>query len=69
MDLLEYISDRARRAQLAADTNSSPDYLWQIATGRRRASPDLARSIDESTSGQVQKATLRPDLWGEPQAA
>lgn len=69
MDLLEYIGDRTRRAQLAADTNSSPDYLWQIATGRRKAGAMLALSIHEATAGKVSKQTLRPDIFGAPPKA
>jgi DNA-binding transcriptional regulator YdaS (Cro superfamily) len=63
MDLLEYISDRTRRAQLAADLDKNPDYLWQIATGRRRASIDLAKLIQRKTRGIVRRGTLRPDAW------
>jgi DNA-binding transcriptional regulator YdaS (Cro superfamily) len=67
--LLDVISDMDRRRRLADRTDSDPSYLWQIATGRRRASPDLAREIEEATAElgpmTVRKETLRPDLWGE----
>lgn len=63
MTLLEYISDSSRRAKLAADCGRSPDYLWQVATNRRRASTELAQLIDRHTAGEVQKGTLRPDVW------
>jgi DNA-binding transcriptional regulator YdaS (Cro superfamily) len=61
MDLLEYISDSSRRADLATATASNPDYLWQIATGRRRASPALAQAI--AANCPVTKVSLRPDIW------
>lgn len=63
MNLLEFISDSDRRAKLAADTQSSPDYLWQIATDRRKASPKLAQLIAEHSP--VTKESLRPDIWPE----
>lgn len=66
MNLLEYISDRIRRAKLAADTGSSPDYLWQVATGRRRASIELAKLIQRKTRGLVSRGSLRPDAWPTP---
>ena len=65
--LLEYIADTDRRRQLAERTKSNPSYLWQIATGRRRASPALAREIEDATAEigptTVRKESLRPDLW------
>lgn len=69
MDLATFISDPDRKAALAANTESSEGYLWQIATGWRgkRASPELAIAI-ERESGRigpesVSKESLRPDLW------
>jgi DNA-binding transcriptional regulator YdaS (Cro superfamily) len=73
MDLLSYIEDMGRRRELAEATGTSPDYLWQIATDRRRASTDLAKAIDEHTSKaegmHVEKGTLRPDVWPPREAA
>jgi hypothetical protein len=67
--LFDFISDTARRRELAERTDSNPNYLWQIATGRRRASPDLARDIEGETAEigpfTVPKESLRPDLWDE----
>ena len=77
MDLLEFISDPARKAALAKKTGASPAYLWQIATGwspkngkPKRASTDLAIAIEDATTligpAAVSKATLRPDVWTLP---
>lgn len=67
--LFEFVSDMARRQLLAARTKTNPSYLWQVATGRRRASPELARQIESATTEigpfQVPKASVRPDLWNE----
>lgn len=62
--LLKYISDPARRAELAKATESSPDYLWQVATGwnGKRASHDLAMRIEDGTKGAVTCESLRDDV-------
>lgn len=51
MNLLTYISDMVRRNNLATACDTSPDYLWQIATRWRgkRASPELAERIEIET--------------------
>lgn len=64
MTLLEFISDMAKRGELAATVGYSPDYLWQVATDRRKASHKLARAIEEATHGSVTRYTLRPDIFG-----
>jgi len=69
MTLYEFISEMDRRRFLAKKTNRNPDYLWQVATGRRSASPRLAIAIEEVTTGfgvgTVFKHELRPDIWGK----
>ena len=73
MDLATYIKDTQRKADLAALVGTIPDYLYQIATGRRKASPRLAMAIDAATERlgpeKVSKESLRSDLWGDKQAA
>lgn len=66
MDLLTYIADIPRRQSLAAALNTSPDYLWQMATGWRgkRPSPELAIQIEQVTEGLVTMKELRPDIQG-----
>ncbi len=70
MDLKTYISDTQRRADLAAVVGTIPDYLYQIATHRRKASPRLAIDIEAATTRlgpeRVSKESLRPDIWGDP---
>lgn len=68
MDLLTYIRDTRRRHLLASKLNKNHNYLWQVATGRRRASTDLAKDIELETNGAVPKESLRPDVW-QPEAA
>jgi DNA-binding transcriptional regulator YdaS (Cro superfamily) len=66
MDLKTYIADPATRRELAADCGTSPDYLWQVATGwrGRRASVDLAKRIEAATDSAVTRHDLRPDVFG-----
>lgn len=72
MDLATYIKDPQRKADLAALIDSSGDYLYQIATERRKASPALAVKIDAATERlgpeKVSKESLRPDIWGDQNA-
>lgn len=67
MDLNTFIADTDRRRALAERLKKNPSYLWQIATGRRRASTDLAQQIERETAElgpeQVPKESLRPDVW------
>lgn len=69
MDLKTFIADPERRASLAIATKSNPDYLWQVATGRRRASTDLAKRIDYESDRigpeRVPKESLRADVWSQ----
>lgn len=75
MDLTTYIADMGRRAALAQSLGSTPQYLWQIATGWRgkRASPELARKIAQATAElgpePVPLESLRPDIWPPADAA
>jgi DNA-binding transcriptional regulator YdaS (Cro superfamily) len=73
MDLLTYISDMGRRRALAKHMKRNPVYLWQVATGRRRASTELAKEIQAATTElgpePVPRASLRPDVWDEPVTA
>lgn len=66
MNLAEYllIEDRKR---LAKAVGVCPAYLYQIATGRRKPSPALAKRIAAATNGAVTLAELRPDVWGDEQ--
>lgn len=64
MTLSEYIADTDRRRLLADAAGTIPDYLWQIATKRRKASPALARRIETATAGEVSRYELRPDVYG-----
>lgn len=66
MNLSDYIADTERKADLATALDTSPIYLWQLATKwrGRKPSPDFAMRIEAATGGAVTKESLRPDIWG-----
>ena len=65
-ELVDWISDMKRRAALARATKRSPDYLYQVATGRRRAHPDVADTIDSHTKGVVKRERV---IWPKKRRA
>lgn len=69
MDLLTYISDMSRRVALADACGTSPEYLWQIATGWRgkRPSARLACAIErESARLGPEVVRKEPMIFGQP---
>ncbi|HDS1830697.1 MULTISPECIES: hypothetical protein [Stenotrophomonas] len=69
MDLLTYISDMSRRVALADACGTSPEYLWQIATGWRgkRPSARLACAIErESARLGPEVVRKEPMIFGRP---
>lgn len=75
MDLLTYIASPERKQALANALQTSPGYLWQLATGwrGRKPSADFAKAIERETGRlgpeAVPKEALRPDLWDDGEAA
>jgi DNA-binding transcriptional regulator YdaS (Cro superfamily) len=63
MNLAAFL-ERADRKLLAAKLQTHEGYLYQIATGRRKPGPVMARRIHEATLGVVTLESLRPDVWG-----
>lgn len=70
MDLLTYIADTERRKTLAHECGTSPEYLWQVASGWRGRRPglDLVSKITAATDGAVTRQELRPDVFCDPPA-
>ena len=52
------------RRSLAASIGSSPEYLWQIATGRRKPSCDLAKAMVKADP-RLTLVELRPDVFAD----
>jgi DNA-binding transcriptional regulator YdaS (Cro superfamily) len=61
--LHDYISDRNRSEALASACGTKSIYLRHIALGHRKASPSLARLIEQHSGGKVTAQSLRPDIW------
>lgn len=51
------------RLAIAAKCGIAEQYLYQVFTGRKIASPELCVSIEKATSGQVTRQELRPADW------
>ena len=55
----------AQRTDIAARANTKPIYLYQIATGVRKPSPDMAKRLHAASGFAVPLASLRPDIWDQ----
>ncbi len=62
--LLAYLKSLNREAKqaLAAELETSVEYLFQIARGYRRTSAEFAVAIDRETGGAVPCEDLLPDM-------
>jgi DNA-binding transcriptional regulator YdaS (Cro superfamily) len=43
----------------------SKTWMSLVISGRELASPELCGAIERYTKGQVKRATLRPDIFGD----
>lgn len=62
MLLFDYIADPERARTLADDLGTHTDYLYQIATERRRGSMDFVAGIVRATKGVVSLPEIWPDM-------
>ncbi|WP_314408877.1 hypothetical protein [Pseudomonas kuykendallii] len=51
-----------RRDEVARKAGTSAGYLWQLAGGHRKPTPEIAERLQESSGGEITIAGLRPDL-------
>jgi DNA-binding transcriptional regulator YdaS (Cro superfamily) len=67
MTLTEYFESKPRGAKLAMANKLGVSKTWMslIISGRKLASPELSGAIERYTKGQVKRAVLRPDIFGE----
>lgn len=61
MKLIEL--DREGREELAKKIGSDEQYIYQLATGRRKGSYEFMQKINEADS-RFTLHELRPDIWG-----
>jgi DNA-binding transcriptional regulator YdaS (Cro superfamily) len=48
-----------QQKKAAKDLKLSPSYLSEIITGKKKATPDIARSIEQYTKGEVKRHELQ----------
>lgn len=53
----------AQREDIAKRAGTKPIYLYQIAAGVRKPSPDMAKRLHQASGFAVSLNTLRPDVW------
>jgi DNA-binding transcriptional regulator YdaS (Cro superfamily) len=65
MLLIQYLqgSTHEQREFLAKKAKTKVVYLKQLASGFRKASPSLAKRIEQATCGRVTRQELRPDIF------
>jgi hypothetical protein len=65
MTLAEYFSTEPRGAkvEMALYLGITPTYMSMLIHNRRRASPEMAITIEKATQGLVTRKDLRPDLY------
>ncbi len=70
MEISDLATDMKARIRLAKKAETDQAYLWQIATGRRKASHKLCKRIEKATRNKITRHDLRPDIYGPaPKAA
>lgn len=53
----------AERYALAESCDMDEQYLYQVLTRRREASPELCVLLEEKSGGRLMRWHLRPDKW------
>ena len=67
MTLQEFFAKQPRgtKARIARECEISKTWLSLILSGRKPAGAQLAIMIEKATKGSVNKADIRPDIWGK----
>jgi DNA-binding transcriptional regulator YdaS (Cro superfamily) len=67
MTLTEFFEDKPRGSKLKMANKIGVSKTWMslVISGRELASPELCGAIERYTKGQVKRATLRPDIFGD----
>lgn len=50
--------------ELAGKIGTSYPYLYQMETGRRAVTPEMACELEVATNGVIKRVSLRPDVFG-----
>lgn len=71
MDMQEWFRQASdeEKSRVASEAGTSAQYIYQLSTGRRRPSYQMAQKLATALRGAVTKKELRPDIWGAEDAA
>lgn len=64
-----YVAFAGNQAKAAERLGVSPGMIAHLVKGRRRVSVELAIAIHKDTAGAISREALRPDIWGDSEAA
>ncbi|HDS6155684.1 TPA: helix-turn-helix domain-containing protein [Klebsiella pneumoniae] len=56
---------KEQQCTLAASVGSTPGYLRLVFNGYKKAGFNLAKKLENITSGQITKYDLRPDIYSK----
>lgn len=56
---------KEQQSTLAASVGSTPGYLRLVFNGYKKAGFNLAKNLENITSGQITKYDLRPDIYSK----
>ncbi|ANF12029.1 TPA: helix-turn-helix domain-containing protein [Klebsiella pneumoniae] len=56
---------KEQQSTLAASVGSTPGYLRLVFNGYKKAGFNLAKKLENITSGQITKYDLRPDIYSK----
>lgn len=65
MRIQTLLDQRKDFARIAKEAGTSEAYLYQLAYGYSRASPDMAKRLELATGGRTTRIEMRPDIYGE----
>ncbi|MEG9766763.1 transcriptional regulator [Enterobacter hormaechei] len=54
---------KEQQRKLAQRVGSTPGYLRLVFNGYKKAGFSLAKRLEDTTSGVIQKSELRPDIY------
>lgn len=61
----QYVKRAGSRANAAKRLGIGVGMVGHLLCGRRGISSRIAQAIEQDTQGEIRKAWLRPDLWGD----
>lgn len=70
MDIRAYLEKHhLSQGQFSKQIGVSQGLIWQWLEGKTRITAERAKEIEEKTGGEITRQDLRPDIFGEKEAA